>query len=123
MQTLVERLRAASAATWTAEYAAGRAAGRKWAEESATLAQFARLEAFFEGRPRFIDWRGVFGGENPAVFLASRLEASGYGASNETARAFFVAQGVVNSLDRSPDFFAGFAEAAISVWRSVKDRI
>ena len=112
LRKLVERLRAEVTAFADPRYAAGRAAGRSWAVESANLQQFLQIHT-----ARTLGTLGEPGGGLDPRALA-RLLGDG---SPRDHREVLAEAGVVDP--ESADYCQGFAEAVVATWDQIRNQI
>lgn len=118
IQQVVQRLRRQQRAG--AELSAGgRDQGRRWAMSRATLDELRRLEAF---RVRHEDdaWRALLLGEDGWRELARQIEGEGPRGIGKDKRFW---KRAISVAPEGEAFFLEFADAALDVWREVKERL
>lgn len=119
---VVERLRKLNDAREdNGAHTAGVEVGRRWAMNRATPNQLAAIESFRK-EVSAGEWRELFQTRRGARELALRLMGSRHDERERGVARMFWSQ----ILDERPDgteFFAGFADGALEIWNSVKDRI
>jgi len=127
-QEIVERLKAVQDEEAEADYAEGKAAGRAWAESSATPKELRRIADYCASTDnRDICWWDVDGrwsakgGATDSFFAAARPSRFGeHGASEE-----FWTEAVEGAVDRinDSDFLHGFGDGVCEVWEEVSDEL
>jgi hypothetical protein len=94
--------------------------GKRWAMNRATPAQLDAIESF-RSEVSDAEWREMFENRRGLRELADRLSGHKSEERRGGARRFWGE--ILEERPGGTDFFAGFAEGALEVWKSVKDRI
>lgn len=119
LDQVVERLRKLNAERDDSEdRRGGFDAGKRWAMNRATPAQLASLETF-RNEVSESEWRELFNHRAGVRKLTRCLMQEEPGRGR--ARMFW--REVLDEKPEAPDFFAGFAEGALEIWKAVKDRL
>ncbi len=122
LDQVVERLRKLNAERTESETSkAGTEAGKHWAMNRATPAQLETLENFRDEMSAS-QWRELFQHRKGVRELTHCLMHGGDRAPRRGGGRMFWRQ-ILDERPDNPDFFAGFADGAIEVWRAVKDRV
>jgi|GEM_PF-1187500 len=119
LDQVVERLRKLNAErTDSDEHKTGFETGKRWAMNRATPAQLSSLETF-RNEMSEPEWREMFQHRGGVRELTKCLmhEEPGRGRG----RMFW--REILDERPDNTDFFAGFAEGALEVWKAVKDRV
>lgn len=121
LDQVVERLRKLKAEREESDsFKNGQEVGKRWAMNRATPAQLDSIESF-RSEMSDAEWRELFADRRGLRELADRL--SGKRTSERRGGAHRFWREILDGRPGGTDFFAGFAEGAIDVWKSVKDRV